>query len=62
VEWFWGIKDEITDDDVKPYKIIEFQGGLYAVAASVDGDGESHNRVRSKTEKWLESAARSWAT
>lgn len=55
VQWFWGIKDEIADDDVKPYKIIEFQGGLYAVAVSVDGDGESHNRVRSKTEKWLES-------
>jgi DNA-binding transcriptional MerR regulator len=55
VEWFWGIKDEITETDVAPYKIIEFQGGLYAVAVSVDGDGESHNRVRSKTEKWLES-------
>ncbi len=53
VEWFWGIKDEVTDDDVKPYKIVEFEGGLYAVAVSVDGDGESHNKVRSKTEKWL---------
>jgi DNA-binding transcriptional MerR regulator len=55
VEWFWGIKDEVTETDVAPYKITEFQGGLYAVAVSVDGDGESHNRVRSKVEKWLES-------
>jgi len=55
VEWFWGIKDEITEVDVEPYKITEFQGGLYAVAVSVDGDGESHNKVRRKTEKWLES-------
>ena len=54
VEWFWGIKDEVTEADVEPYKITEFQGRLYAVAVSVDGDGESHNRVRSKTEKWLE--------
>jgi len=54
VEWFWGIKDGVADADVEPYKITEFQGGLYAVAVSVDGDGESHNRVRSKTEKWLE--------
>jgi len=53
-EWFWGIKDEVTEADVKPYEIIEFQGGLYAVAVSVDGDGESHDKVRSKTEKWLE--------
>ena len=54
VEWFWGVKDEVTEDDVKPYEITEFQGGLYAVAVSVDGDGESHNKVRAKTEKWLE--------
>ncbi len=54
VEWFWAVRDEITEDDVKPYKIIDFPGGLYAVAVSVDGDGESHNKVRAKTEKWLE--------
>lgn len=53
-EWFWGVKDEVTEEDVKPYKITEFPGGLYAVAVSVDGDGESHNKVRAKTEKWLE--------
>ena len=55
VEWFWGIKDEVTDVDVKPYYITEFPGGLYAAAVSLDGDGESHDKVRSKTEKWLES-------
>lgn len=53
--WFWAIKDEVTKADTHPYEIIEYSGGLYAVAVSVDGDGESHNRVRSKTEKWLES-------
>ena len=45
----------MTKADTHPYEIIEFSGGLYAVAVSVDGDGESHDRVRSKTEKWLES-------
>ena len=54
VEWIWAIKDEVTESDTRPYKIIEYPGGLYAVAVSVDGDGESHNRVRRKTEKWLE--------
>lgn len=54
-EWIWAVKDEVTEDDTYPYKIIEFPGGLYAAAVSVDGDGESHNKVRSKTEKWLES-------
>lgn len=55
VTWMWALKDEVTEDDTHPYEIIEYSGGLYAVAVSVDGDGESYNRVRSKTEKWLES-------
>ena len=54
-EWIWAIKDEVMEADTRPYKIIEYISGLYAVAVSVDGDGESHNRVRRKTEKWLES-------
>lgn len=53
-EWIWAIKDEVTEADTHPYEITEYPGGLYAVAVSVDGDGESHNMVRSKTEKWLE--------
>ena len=53
-EWIWAIKDEVTQVDTHPYEIIEYLGGLYSVAVSVDGDSESHNRVRSKTEKWLE--------
>jgi len=53
-EWFWGLKDEVTAADVRPYEITEFLGGLYAVAVSVDGDDESHNKVRAKTGKWLE--------
>ena len=55
VAWIWRIHDNITEADVIPYKIIEFQGGLYAAAISVDGDGESHDKVRNKVAKWLES-------
>lgn len=54
VEWIWALKDEVTGDDTAPYDVIEYPGGLYAVAVSMDGDGESHDKVRSKTEKWLE--------
>jgi len=52
--WIWRITDEATEADTAPFKITEFQGGLYTVAVSVDGDDESHNKVRSKTAKWLE--------
>lgn len=54
VEWIWALRDEVTKADVSPYEIIEYPGGLYAVAVSVDGDGESNNKVRNKTERWLE--------
>lgn len=54
-EWIWAIGDEVTEAETHPYKIIGNPGGLYAVAVSVDGDGESHDKVRRKTEKWLES-------
>ena len=53
--WIWAIKDEVTPADTNPYEIIEYSGGLYAVAVSMDGDGVSHDKVRSKTERWLES-------
>lgn len=54
-EWIWAIKDEVSERDTYPYEIIEFPGGLYAVAVSVDGDSESHEKVRRKVDKWLES-------
>lgn len=53
-EWIWAIKKEVTESDTHPYRIIEYPGGLYAVAVSVDQDSESHDKVRRKTEKWLE--------
>lgn len=53
-EWLWAVRDEVTQTDTSPYEITEFPGGLYAAAVSVDGDGESNNKVRSKMEKWLE--------
>jgi len=52
--WIWRIKDEATEADTHPFAITEFIGGLYAVSVSMDGDGESHDKVRSKTAKWLE--------
>ena len=52
-EWIWAIKDEVTESDTYPYNIIEYPGGLYAVAVTVDGDGESNAKVMKKIEKWL---------
>lgn len=54
LEWIWRIKDEITEADTVPYKIIEHPGGLYAAAVSIDGDDESGHKVLHKIEKWIE--------
>jgi len=53
--WIWRICDNVTEADTHPFEITEFKGGLYAVSVSMDGDGESHDKVRAKTAKWLES-------
>ena len=53
VEWVWRIRDEIQEADVAPYQVTEFQGGLYAVAVSIDGDGESHDKVWAKVNDWV---------
>lgn len=54
VQWIWAVKDEVSETDTYPYKIINYPGGLYAVAVSIDGDSESHDKVMKKIEKWLE--------
>lgn len=54
LEWIWRVKDNITEADTAPYKIIEHAGGLYAAAVSIDGDDESGGRVLQKIEKWIE--------
>lgn len=54
VNRLWTVKDDVTEADTCPYEMIEYPGGLYAAAVSIDGDGESHNKVREKTAKWLE--------
>jgi len=53
-EWFWAIGDAVKAADVSPYPIVTHPGGLYAAAVSIDGDGTSHHKVRSKIARWLE--------
>ena len=38
------------------YEIIDFEGGLYAAAMSVDGDDDIMNRVYSGIMEWLQTS------
>ncbi len=54
--WIWAIQDEVTETDTAPYEIIEFEGGLYATAVSIDGDDDINGRVYSGIKSWVESS------
>ncbi|WP_217957528.1 MerR family transcriptional regulator [Acutalibacter muris] len=52
--WIWAVEDGVTAEEVAPYELIEFEGGLYAAAMSVDGDDDIGNRVHAGLLKWIE--------
>ncbi len=54
--WIWAVEDWVTEADVVPYEIIEFEGGLYAAAISVDGDDDINGRVYDGIKNWLETS------
>ncbi|MDR1329447.1 MAG: GyrI-like domain-containing protein [Oscillospiraceae bacterium] len=55
-EWISAVEDWVSEDDVATYKLIEFVGGLYAVAVSIDDDGESLLGVYHMIRKWIDSS------
>ncbi len=54
--WIWAIADEVAESDAAPYEIIEFEGGLYAAAVSIDGDDDINGRVYDGIKKWVEAS------
>jgi len=53
-EFVMAIKDFVTEADVTPFEIIDFEGGLYAMSVSIDGDMDSVSRVEEKIFRWIE--------
>jgi len=54
-EWICAVKEDVTAADVSPLKLIDFPGGLYAMAVSIDEDDESILKVQDKICRWIES-------
>ncbi len=54
--WIWAVEEWVTEKDTAPYKLIEFEGGLYAAAMSIDGNDDMGGRVCSGIMKWLENS------
>jgi len=54
-EWICAVKDGVTNEDVSPFNLLDFPGGLYAMAVSIDEDNESIHKVEDKVRRWIES-------
>jgi len=54
-EWICAVNDDTTEADVAPTQLIMFEGGLYAMSVSIDGDMESIDKVENKIRLWLDS-------
>lgn len=49
--WYYAIEEDISDCE---YEIMDFNGGLYAVATSIDGDDEDGASVIKSISEWIE--------
>lgn len=54
LEMVCAVKDGVTDADVSPLRLIDFPGGLYAMAVSIDEDDESIQKVQDKICRWVD--------
>ncbi|QIK70355.1 MerR family transcriptional regulator [Erysipelothrix sp. HDW6C] len=54
-EMICAVDDNFILDDESPLRLIDFPGGLYAMAVSIDEDDESIIKVQDKILRWLES-------
>lgn len=54
-EWICAVQEGVTHSDISPFSLIDFKGGLYALAVSIDEDDESLQKVEEKVSRWVES-------
>jgi len=53
-EWVCAVKESVTEQEVSPFELVDFPGGIYAMAVSIDEDNESLSKVESKVCRWIE--------
>lgn len=54
--WWMAVENDATKEDTGGYDIIDFEGGLYAAAISVDGDDDISGRVYEGIKNWLKTS------
>jgi hypothetical protein len=51
--WWMAVENDATSEDCDGYEIIDFDGGIYAAAMSVDGDDDISGRVYAGIKNWV---------
>ncbi len=54
-QFMWPVEDNVTGAETAPFEIIDFKGGMYAVATSVDQE-DIIGKVAEGIHTWLESS------
>jgi hypothetical protein len=52
----WGYAVPEIPEDTGGFEVIDFPGGLYAVAVSVDADGADHDFVYNRILEWVKNS------
>ncbi len=53
VNWFWAVEDWVTEADVVPYHLTEFEGGIYAVGVADENEPADCGEVYNHIVKWI---------
>jgi hypothetical protein len=52
--WIWSVEDWVTEADTSPYKLIEFEGGMYVVGIADENDETDCGEVYNGLIKWIQ--------
>jgi hypothetical protein len=55
-QFVFAVEDSVTEADAAPYELINFEGGLFAVATTICNDEESYESAKNGIEAWLETS------
>ena len=51
--WIWAVRDWVTEEDVAPYGLIEYEGGMFVVATMDENDAKDRLAVTRLMCRWI---------
>ena len=54
--WIWAAQEWVTEDDVVPYHLIDFEGGMYVVGVADENDADDRAAVNAEIMNWIKNS------